>query len=138
MRDDILYEQKILLDRNQINTDISYEGLKAIDRPENSLKRGGDEYLPDIAGGRGMPRVQRAGSQYGRSPGNQLSPRRESNSANKSSQMKLPTFKPSYQYQVARFRCKLVINQTIKVKAGVVGIYRQDLLKRGLKNCQKN
>lgn len=50
LRDNILYEQKLVLDRNQIDNDITYDGLKAVDKIDSGVKRLGEESqsLPTI------------------------------------------------------------------------------------------
>ena len=50
LRDNILYEQKLVLDRNQIDNDITYDGLKAVDRVDSGGRRLPEESqsLPSI------------------------------------------------------------------------------------------
>ena len=48
LRDNILYEQKLVLDKNQIENDITYDGLKAVDKVESNMKLPADDSLPSI------------------------------------------------------------------------------------------
>lgn len=48
LRDNILYEQKLILDRNKIDRDISYDGLKAFDKVEASLKKAEGSNFPTL------------------------------------------------------------------------------------------
>ena len=106
LRDNILYEQKLVLDRNQIDNDISYDGLKAIDRLEASMKKSIDEALPVIS-----PNVYNgeriySGAKYGQGGNNQNRYMPNRGSYRTISQPKLPAIGARAGFQAARNRCR--------------------------------
>lgn len=111
LRDNILYEQKLVLDRNQINNDISYDGLKAIDRLEASMKKSIDDALPVL-----KPNVYNgerifSGAKQGQGSlqQNRYMPNRGSYQS--ASQPKLPAIGARAGYQASRNKCRLDLNR---------------------------
>lgn len=105
LRDEILYEQKLVLDRNQIDNDINYDGLKAIDRFDAIMKKSVEDALPVL-----KPNVYNGGRVLSASklrPGvynqNRYTPNK--GSYRTLSQPKLPALPARGIYQPGRDRC---------------------------------
>jgi hypothetical protein len=101
MRDNILMEQKMMIDKNHIENDISYDGLKAIDKVELSGKKAKEDSLPILRNNRYQHPYSAASRQ--RQFDSQLSSRRNTNF---SSQNHLPTLKnrPQGLFNAAKYR----------------------------------
>lgn len=108
LRDNILYEQKLVLDRNQVDNRISYDGLKAIDRLEASIKKSADDALPVIGSNTNRPARLYSGSKQARVVNNQPKYGRR-NSNNSLSQPRLPYIGAKTGYQASRNKCSLDI-----------------------------
>lgn len=113
LRDNILYEQKLVLDRNQVDANISYEGLKDIDRIEASMKRSADDALP-VLGARGG-RIQ-SGVRPGR-PNSNYNNLARRNSFHSASQPRLPLIGAKGGFQAARNRCMFSSDSRLQTNA---------------------
>lgn len=107
LRDNILYEQKLVLDRNHVDNNISYDGLKAIDRLEASIKKSSDDALPVIGNTGGIPARIYSGNRQARVVTQQA--RYERRNSNQSmSQPRLPQIGAKAGYQASRNKCRLL------------------------------
>lgn len=109
LRDNILYEQKLVLDRNQIDNDISYEGLKNIERVEASLKRSADDTLPVLNVNKAMANYGRINRPTYAAQENRFS--RRNSGSNSMSQPRLsPAFGARVGYQASRNKCRILLD----------------------------